>query len=158
VKQANLSRNLWNVAMVGVAFLLYILISWFQTPAQSHSRLPPFAQFFSGNLNKGRTVPQIMIKQLRVKVVLNCRNDLFVWWNQLDALLIFSLLSHYTSKSFGLASSPSSGSSDVYMWQSVRAVRLSRVSAGLDVMNCDYDLQHLPIVTHIHCSLLMMGY
>jgi hypothetical protein len=35
--------------------------------------------------------------------------------NQLDALLIFSLLSHYSSTCFRLASSPSSGGSNVYV-------------------------------------------
>jgi hypothetical protein len=36
-----------------------------------------------------------------------------VWWNQLHALFIFSLFSHYTSTCFGLASCPSPGGNNV---------------------------------------------
>jgi hypothetical protein len=39
----------------------------------------------------------------------------------------FSLLGHYTSTCFGLASSPSTGGSNVCMWQLVRVARLSRL-------------------------------
>jgi hypothetical protein len=41
------------------------------------------------------------------------------------------VFSHYSSICFGLASSPSSGSNNVYMWQLVRVGRLSWLSAGL---------------------------
>jgi hypothetical protein len=45
--------------------------------------------------------------------------------NLLDALFIFSLLSHYTSTCFGLASCPSSGGNNVYMQQMVLIVHFS---------------------------------
>jgi hypothetical protein len=39
-------------------------------------------------------------------------------------------MSHYTSICFGLASSPSSGGNNVYMWQLICVVFLSGLSAG----------------------------
>jgi hypothetical protein len=42
-----------------------------------------------------------------------------------DALIIFSLFSHYTSTCFGLASYTSSAGNNVYMQQMVRDVRFS---------------------------------
>jgi hypothetical protein len=58
--------------------------------------------------------------------------DIRVFWNQLDALFILTLFSHYTSAFNGLASGPLSGRDNVYMLQLVRDARLSRLSAGLD--------------------------
>jgi hypothetical protein len=52
-------------------------------------------------------------------VLLTAPLEICVWWNQPDALFILSLLIHYTSTCFGLAGSPSSGDSNVYMWQLV---------------------------------------
>jgi hypothetical protein len=61
---------------------------------------------------------------------------------------IFSLFSQYIPTCFGLASCPSSGGNDVYMWQLVHVVRVCGMLAGLD---------DLPTVPHIHSYLLMMG-
>jgi hypothetical protein len=58
-------------------------------------------------------------------VLLTAQLDTCVSWNQLDALFIFSLFSHYTCTCFGLASCPSSGGNNVYMWQLVCVVHLS---------------------------------
>jgi hypothetical protein len=47
-------------------------------------------------------------------VLLIVHFDIWAQWNQMYALFIFSLLSHYTSTCFGLASCPSSGGNSVY--------------------------------------------
>jgi hypothetical protein len=73
-------------------------------------------------------------------------------------------LKHYLSsvysvtitKCFGLASSPSSGGNNVYMWQLVRDVRLSWLSADPSIIH--KDVRNVQIFTYIHCYLLMMGY
>jgi hypothetical protein len=82
--------------------------------------------------------------------------------NQLDALFIFSLFSRYTSTCFGLVNSPSSGGNNVYMRRLVRVVHLSLLSASMDgnpgLPAVDQDVQTVPVVTYIHCYLLMMGY
>jgi hypothetical protein len=49
-------------------------------------------------------------------------HDIRMSWNQVDALFIFSLFSHYTSTCFGLAGCPSSGGNNVYMQNLVRVV------------------------------------
>jgi hypothetical protein len=64
--------------------------------------------------------------------------DICMQWNQLEALFIFSLFSHYSSTCFGFASSPSSGDNNVYMRQLLRVVRLCRLSAGLDHLSNIY--------------------
>jgi hypothetical protein len=59
--------------------------------------------------------------------------------------------SHYTSKCFGLASSPSSGGNKVYMWQLVPVVHLSWLSAGLDgPPTVNWHVQHVATVTYIY--------
>jgi hypothetical protein len=53
-------------------------------------------------------------------------------------------LSHYTSAGFRPASSPSSGGSDVYMWQFARIVRVNGLSVGHSVpltVNCHVATQ-----------------
>jgi hypothetical protein len=84
--------------------------------------------------------------------------------NCCNIVYIFSLLSHYTSTCFGLACSPSSGSKNVYMWQSVRVVR--RTVGGPTVRlrrttrtNCHthtHTHTHIYIYICIYCYLLMM--
>jgi hypothetical protein len=59
-------------------------------------------------------------------IVLTVYLDTGVQWNQLDALFIFSLFSHYTSTRFRLASSHSLGGNNVYVRQLVRVVRFNR--------------------------------
>jgi hypothetical protein len=49
------------------------------------------------------------------------QSSLYSWSvSHFDALFIFSLFSHYTSTDFEIASCPSSGGKDVYMWQLVK--------------------------------------
>jgi hypothetical protein len=86
-----------------------------------------------------------------------CWQILFCWlWiskcgcNETNLIHNLSLLSHYTSTCFGLISNPSSGGSKVYMWQFVRVVRLSRLSAArrlLTKMYNTYQLSHIYIAT-----------
>jgi hypothetical protein len=57
--------------------------------------------------------------------------EVWMYWNQLDALFIFNLFSHYTSTCFGFASCPSSSGNNVYTQQLVHVVRFSWLSADL---------------------------
>jgi hypothetical protein len=83
-------------------------------------------------------------------VLLTVHLDICVSWNQIDALFIFSLFSHYTSTCFGLASFPSSGGNNVYMQQLVRVVHFSWLSAGLDGQSTDSQLKR---TTRTNCHI-----
>jgi hypothetical protein len=75
--------------------------------------------------------------------------------NQPDAPFIFSLFSHRTATCFRVASGPSSGGSNVYMWQSVRVVCVSgRLAGHPGLLTVHWQSADSPLTVHWHIKLV----